>query len=313
MEQAATDLRGSREGLARAAERFAAIGAMERGESPGAWAESADEVVRGLARRLALGTRGAGDFAPRAMPPPLRLSYTRVSNYLKCPRCFYLRECMGLPEPSTPSLGLGSLAHEVLAKFFDRVRHAEAEGVPPPGAEDLARMGRAAYLASLPEGAPASREDLDVLLAQLRGVLTGLHKPTDHIVEIERAVRVPWVIDGVEHTLEAKIDRLDLLPGGGHRIVDYKTSLRPASKHLKPKADDLQMGVYAIALAHLTGEAPKGVAEYWLLATGQRGTISLEEIDVEGVRAVIDGAARGMLAGRFEREEKCEGPCGLLG
>jgi ATP-dependent exoDNAse (exonuclease V) beta subunit len=313
LERAATDLEGSREGLARAAERFAAIGAMARGERPAAWAVSGDALLRDLARRLSLGIRASGDFAPRAMTPPLRLSYTRVSNYLKCPRCFYLRECMGLPEPSTPSLGLGSLAHDVLAKFFDRVRHADAEGAAPPGAEDLARMGRGAYLASLPEGAPASREDLDVLLAQLRGVLTGLHRPTDHIVEIERAVRVPWVIDGVEHTLEAKIDRLDILPDGGHRIVDYKTSLRPSSKHTKPRADDLQMGVYAIALGHMTGEPVKGLAEYWLLATGQRGSISLEEIDVDGVRAVIEGAARGMLAGEFDREEKCEGPCGLLG
>lgn len=313
LEQAATDLEGSREGLMRAAERFATIGAMERGVRHAEWTESPDSLVRELSRRLTLGTRACGNFTPGSMTPPLRLSYTRVTNYLKCPCCFYLRECMGLPEPSTPSLGLGSLAHDVLAKFFDRVRHADAEGATPPGVEDLVRMGRAAYLASLPEGASASREDLDVLLAQLRGVLTGLHKPTDHIVEIERAVRVPWFIDGVEHTLEAKIDRLDLLPDGGHRIVDYKTSLRPASKHLKPKADDLQMGVYAIALAHMTGGAVTGLAEYWLLATGQRGTISLSEIDLEGVRAVINGAARGMLTGEFGRLEKCEGPCGLLG
>lgn len=313
LEQAATDLEGSREELARAAERFATIGAMARGVRLAEWTESADAVVRELARRLALGTRGTGGFTPRPMTPPLRLSYTSVNNYERCPRCFYLRECMKLPEPSSASLGLGSLAHDVLAKFFDRVRNADAEGATPPGVEELVRMGRGAYLASLPEGVSANREDLDVLLAQLRGVLTDLHRPTDHIVEIERSVRVPWALDGVEHTLEAKIDRLDLLPAGGHRIVDYKTSLRPSSRHLEPKADDLQMGVYAIALAHLTGEAVKGVAEYWLLATGQRGTISLEEIDVERVRAEIDDAARGMLAGKFDREEKCEGPCGLLG
>ena len=105
----------------------------------------------------------------------------------------------------------------------------------------------------------------------------------------------------------------NLLPDGGYRIVDYKTSLRPTKKHLTPEADDLQMGVYAMALEHLMGAPVKGVAEYWLLATGQRGSISLEEIDVTAVRAVIDEAARGMLTGAFDRKDKCEGPCGLLG
>lgn len=313
LEQATTDLQGAREGLSLAAERFAAIGAMSRGEGTSAWAEGSDPVLRELASRLSLGAKASGGFTPRAMTAPLRLSYTRVNGYLNCPRCFYLRECMGLPEPSTPSLGLGSVAHDVLAKFFDRVRNADAEGSAPPGAEELARMGRAGYMASLPEGVPASREDLDVLLAQLRGVLEGLHKPTDHIVEIERAIRVPWILDGVEHSLEAKVDRVDLLPDGGYRIVDYKTSLRPTKKHLTPEADDLQMGVYAMALEHLMGAPVKGVAEYWLLATGQRGSISLEEIDVTAVRAVIDEAARGMLTGAFDRKDKCEGPCGLLG
>ena len=67
--------------------------------------------------------------------------------------------------------------------------------------------------------------------------------------------------DANPHTIEAKIDRVERL-GDGFRIVDYKTG--GAWKSLiTPKADDLQLGIYALAIADafgieaetLTGEA----------------------------------------------------------
>jgi hypothetical protein len=55
--------------------------------------------------------------------------------------------------------------------------------------------------------------------------------------------------------------------------------------------------------------AAEGTAEYWILSTGQRAQISLAEIDYEHIKATIDAAIAGMLAGEFEVGDQCWGLC----
>jgi hypothetical protein len=146
------------------------------------------------------------------------------------------------------------------------------------------------------------------------------------VLETERTVVFPYVLDGVEHTFTAKIDRVDQLPSGGFRVIDYKAG-QAWKKLLEPKADDLQMGVYAMAIAHAygggggagTGEVGKdrtlagGQAEYWCLAAGAKGVLPFESMRLDKVRAKIDGVVRSMLAGEFDREPTCEGACSTFG
>jgi hypothetical protein len=59
-----------------------------------------------------------------------------------------------------------------------------------------------------------------------------------------------------------------------------------------------------------------GVAEYWLPATGERGSIPLEALNREKVMGLINETVAAMLAGDFGRKGKnkeCQGPCGELG
>ena len=131
------------------------------------------------------------------------------------------------------------------------------------------------------------------------------------ILEIERRITMPYVVDGVEHRLIAKLDRVDRI-GSGVRIVDYKTG--PASKaKLEPSKSDLQLGIYAIAIRSQMPEVG-GVAEYWMLRTGQRGSIGLDAIDEDKVRSELDEAARGMVAGEFTSKpgQTCGGLCAIL-
>jgi len=93
-----------------------------------------------------------------------------------------------------------------------------------------------------------------------------------------------YELDGQAHKFTSKIDRIDLLPEGGLRIIDYKTG-QAYKKFTEPKKDDLQLGIYALALKLGKGLGwarrgrSKGVAEYWCLSTGERGTISLSQLD----------------------------------
>jgi RecB family exonuclease len=253
------------------------------------------------------------------MKAPLSLNYTMIDAYQRCPRCFYLRHVMRLPEPESIETGVGIIAHAVLEEFFEEWRDAEADGLPLPGLESLLAMTRDRYVASLHEREQINRGVLDQLLAQMKLLMERLHSldPAPHILEVERTITFEYELDKAVHTFTAKIDRIDQLPDGGVRIIDYKTG-RPSKKHTHPKKDDLQLGIYALALKLAKGQSwaadgvLKGTAEYWVLATGERGSIGLTDLDGAKVRAQIDEAAGGMLQGRFEAEPQCDGPCRLF-
>src|SRR5690606_12879052 len=123
-----------------------------------------------------------------------------------------------------------------------------------------------------------------------------------------------------QHEFEVRLDRLDRITGAaaGHRIIDFKTG-QATKRLLEPKPDDLQLGVYAMALQHHQGgvpggDPPVGVAEYWVLSRGEAGRIDLAKIRYDRVMARINEAVSGMLAGRWPRgqERDCSGLCAML-
>jgi RecB family exonuclease len=208
----------------------------------------------------------------------------------------------------------------VLRDFFDRWAKADAEGQATPGLKELLGMTQAKFLGSLHSSEEVSKESLDQLQAQMKLLFEQLHErwaPNPHILEVERDFDFDYVLDGQTHKFAAKIDRLDQLEDGGVRIIDYKTGYA-AKKYTEPKRDDLQLGIYALALKLGKGHgwggggALKGSAEYWCLSTGERGAIGLDVLDEAKVRQKIDKAARGMLEGQFDADPQCEGPCRLF-
>lgn len=57
-----------------------------------------------------------------ASTDPYPLSRTRIENFLKCPRCFYLQERRGVKPPSWPGWPLNTAVDELLKKEFDIYR-----------------------------------------------------------------------------------------------------------------------------------------------------------------------------------------------
>lgn len=274
-------------------------------------AESLREPAEAMRRALAgLAQEGPGLFRP--LPPPLSLSYTQVDAYRRCPRCYYLKYVLDLPDPENEALNLGNAVHESLRRFYEAWRDADAEGCTKPGLQELEAIGREVMLASAKAGEP-NAAFLEQCLAQLRLVYKHLHDENAHILHLEQPVRVPFSIGDHTHTLNVRLDRVDLF-GEGYRIIDYKTGY-PSKEKLEPSKTDLQLGIYALALPVLLGdgETPIGVAEYWLSQTGERGTIALESLNLKKVRETIQEVIIGMLSGAWKREMKCKGPCTLLG
>ena len=50
------------------------------------------------------------------------LSRSKVDNFLKCPRCFYIDRRLGISPPSMPPFVLNNAVDKLLKKEFDNYR-----------------------------------------------------------------------------------------------------------------------------------------------------------------------------------------------
>ncbi|MBS0197320.1 MAG: ATP-dependent helicase [Planctomycetes bacterium] len=304
------------ERLNESARMMATIAAVERTGQVPAWAGQGE--IRKVGESLAAiragqtSTDDAWGLLLKPQPGPLDLSYTYIRAYLECPRCFYLHRVMGLKEPESQQAALGTIVHVALQRFYEEWSKADAEGARRPGMDAMMEIGRRVYHEQLGPREEADRGLLEQVQAQLSIALTRLHSETDHILELERLHRFGYEVDGVKHRLTAKIDRVDQLADGLLRVVDYKTGA--ATKKLtEPAADDLQMGIYVLALQQAFPAAPpRGVAEYWVLSEGVRGQIAFDKLKLEKVRGKIDEAVRGITQGEFPIGKDCQGPCRMF-
>ena len=310
------------ETLGDAARRLSALAYAQVHGKPQAWISDGPVramVERALERCEAVQRPRAGGAGGPAQPKaPLDLSFSYLDTYMRCPGCFYVKHVLGLTPAAGQAQVVGLAVHRALEEFFVATREAEATGQPAPTLARLIELGRAAFFRMWPKGLPVDRGQIEQVAAQLRLVVEQLHEPDGQILELEKRVR----FDYSGHGFAAVIDRIDqiTMPDGrlGWRIIDYKTG-GPTKAKTEPKADDLQLGIYAMALSHLFGtgdpaaDGLEGFAEYWVLATGQRGVIALSAIRHDKVRKAIDGAVDGILAGRFDPKKDCGGDCTLLG
>ncbi len=111
-------------------------------------------------------TRTRNRFDPSSSEP-FKLSRSKIEDFVRCPRCFYLDRRLGLARPSIPGYTLNSAVDTLLKKEFDVLRRAgkphaimEAYGV---------------------EAVPFVHESLDQWRENFHGVQY-LHEPTNFLV-----------------------------------------------------------------------------------------------------------------------------------
>ncbi len=306
--------------LSRDAWRLAAIAHVEAtGEAP-AWADErgVGDEARALAEQVSGGeSEGADRDASLALKPPLSLSYSQIDAYRRCPACYHLRHVLRLEEPPSQASMVGDVMHKAIEGLLRERMEAEAEGREGPSIASLGERARARAVRAM---SVRGEVDASVLarVAALASTAGGmLDESGVQPLEVEREIKFPFEHAGHEHTITAKLDRIDQLPApdGGTmlRIVDYKTG-QASKKLLEPSKSDLQMSVYAMAVRHAFGEEARGVAEYWVLGTGERGRIGLDELDLGKARRTMADAVDGMLAGAFGTSARgCAGPCSIFG
>jgi len=121
---------------------------------------------------------------------PFALSRSKVDMFLKCPRCFYLEQRLGIKIPSGPGFSLNNAVDHLLKKEFDIRR---AQGVSHPLME--------AYGI---EAVPAQHADLEIWRENFKGIRV-VHKATNF-------------------EMFGAIDDLWINPAGEYHIVDYKAT-----------------------------------------------------------------------------------------
>jgi RecB family exonuclease len=203
--------------------------------------------------------RFSGEAGSWVLP---RVSVSRIDRYLKCPFQFFASEVLQLEEEpddedAPPPLERGRFLHALFENFFREWQHRGHGGIGAgdvPAARQLLLELSETALSSLPE-AEAGLER-----ARLYGSAAGagiidrvLSMEAERPGTIERRL-IEYELDDAFVfrrangdtrlvRLRAKIDRVDLLGGGGFRVIDYK------SKNVPDLKRTIQLQVYTSAVA----------------------------------------------------------------
>jgi probable DNA repair protein len=232
------------------------------------------------------------DVAPALARGTARGGTRALTDQSACPFKAFARHRLGAEALETPQAGpdaldRGLLLHELMKGIWTELKASAAlSGEPGPviersAARAVKELGLEGRFAELERErlARLAREWLEV--ERERGGF--------EVVALEE--RRSLAIGTLE--LSGRIDRLDRLPGGGHALIDYKTSrLLTPRQWMGGRPEDPQLPLYAVC----AGEDVSAVAFAKLRAGEMRFTgYSREEGALPGVtrydswKALIDG------------------------
>src|SRR3989344_7187088 len=143
------------------------------------------------------GKRGRDLFDP-VSPEPYKLSRSKIDNFIKCPRCFYIDRRLGVGQPPGYPFSLNSAVDLLLKKEFD-VHRAKGTAHPLMKAYKL-------------DAVPFAHEDLDTWRNAYVGIQY-LHTATNLLIY-------------------GGIDDVWVTPQGELIIVDYKATSKDAEVSL---------------------------------------------------------------------------------
>ncbi|REJ86243.1 MAG: PD-(D/E)XK nuclease family protein [Acidobacteria bacterium] len=247
---------------------------------------------------------------------PERLPVTAFRDYLQCPYRFYLRHVLAVqsvaaPQPELDAPLFGVLAHEVLQRFAQGPLQAsrDAATISRWLLRELEALARRQLGTELP---PAVQVQLHQLARRLDRFAAWQAQQAEQGWRIEnewteRRAEAELDLEGGRRvTVVGRIDRVDVHPRFGVRVIDYKTGdspLKPKQVHLRGgRWVDLQLPLYRHLVSHARlADRPelgfyalskKLAAEPWL-------AVDWDEAQHQEALAVARETAAAILARRF--------------
>jgi len=218
----------------------------------------------------------------------MKLSYSKLATFLDCGLRYRLQYVEKLPGKPKPHLRFGKSLHQALHQFYT------FPGTGKPDREYLLDAYRAAWPRPN-EGSRRFREQgLQLLECFYEVNIATYQRP----YWVEEPFRVPIG----EHRFVGRFDRVDHLGGNRFQVIDYKAERTvPAQTEVD---EDLQLSLYALAFAKLTGEIPSLVI-YHLRTNAQIPTTRTQAYLARIEGQVVDAAER-MLAGEALEPRRCK-------
>lgn len=211
--------------------------------------------------------------APKSVPyEPSHLSYSQISEYLRCPHRYYLSRVMKLNGDVSPSMMFGRALHEGVAAFAKSLTVDQQCAKVTEETKTLATVAaKEAFVHSWlgnGYGLVTSEEHASFLLEQGLMALGDFIETHNNDLHLEQIVHVEQefsiYIPEANVELRGVWDRIDLVsnPGDGSSsfvIQEFKSNMSGAQRNMqKLAADSLQLKLYMYAFRRLYGEPPYG-------------------------------------------------------
>lgn len=230
---------------------------------------------------------------PVRREPPKRpwFSPSRLKLFLECPRRYEFQVIQKLPTAPSPHMDLGSNVHAALRDWL-RLLPRERTW------DRLLEFYRAAWRTNQPAFAGRSRDELQEYGERGKAML-------QHFVEVTPADLAPVAIEKNVHAdygdlvVGGRVDRVDALPGGALKVVDYKTGKYPKYPD-RARQEDLAAPVYARGTSALFAGAPVSMVEHHYLASGARLEFPVDEAWLAHKDLVVVGLARRVVLAEAE-------------
>lgn len=217
----------------------------------------------------------------------LRLSYSAISAYEKCPLSYKFQYVDKLEAAPSPYLSFGRSLHSALEWLY-------SSKVPePPSLEDLLMRLDACW-----EGdGYCDQQEEDSFRRHAREILAAYYRKNipDYLLPVGLEERFAIEMDG--YVLSGVIDRIDRHPDGTYEILDYKTNRKlPELRRLRA---DLQLPIYQMACRETWGISPAKLTFYYLIPNQKYSTQPWDAPALAAARERLDGIARLISKGAF--------------
>jgi len=183
----------------------------------------------------------------------VRLSYSAISTYQKCPLSYKFQYVDRLPTKPSHYLSFGNSIHAALEFFY---------GIDTPQPHSLERLLEELDNVWISDGYENEAHEKEYK-EKGRAILTTFYHENLPSFKLPVAVEKQFTLDIDGITLVGVIDRIDRLSNGGLEVIDYKTN-----EKLPPKTKlntDLQLPIYHMATEEIYGTPPQKVTFYFLV------------------------------------------------
>ena len=99
-----------------------------------------------------------------------------------------------------------------------------------------------------------------------------------------------------EHTLRGRVDRVDLLPGGGYELIDYKTGKPRTAAELE---EDIQLSLYAVA-AREAWQVESELQSYHYVLDDEKIPVPAADVDRDWIAETVNEVAAAIAGQGFE-------------